>query len=420
MIENLKTTRGLLPDQESSRQRERLSEYVSRPLGAGKRTSTFTIRSGDRGRSLGSQLAQSIRTGLARSSSAYRADAAISGTRVGTDNLTGAPLANESGSATLHRGLATGSNVTQIRVPAPEADLPGVPAILTRGSPLLGNRQVLMSFLKNSAFSGEASQGSSINTNSVSLDDECNPGAVNVRFETEDEPDEPPFPPEDQGGSPLEPDEPPPPPVNFNCTSSGCVASPNGFYDTLPECQAYCQQRYSCQNGDCVPDPNGSHANLSLCLNACQSRYTCIDGACVAFPTGGFATLLECVEACNSPRWDCVEGECTLTNSSGAFATATECQESGCNCTPTSWIVTINAIFADLNEPCAPAGNPIPGSGSPYSVASKSQPSLSQPTPHQVGVTLSCNTQGDYAGILGIFPTNDCQIQVTGFSVVPA
>lgn len=351
-----------IPNNVAQRQTSRLSEYLSRPMGAGKRVSSLTPRLGDRSRSVGSQLAQTLRTSLSRTSTAYRADSAISGTRVGTNNLTGAPLANESGSATIHQGLATGSNVTPIRVPAPKADLPGVPAILTRGSPLLGNRQVLMSFLKSNAFGGGSSQGSSINTNSIPLEDDCNPTFTSVNFENQNEPEEPqdpPLPPEDQGGSPLDPDEPPPPPVNFNCTPTGCVASATGFFDTLPECEAQCQQRYTCNNGTCIPDPNGNHANLSLCLNACQSRYTCVDGTCVSFPTGGFATLLECTEACSQPRWDCVSGECTQTNPSGQFATASDCAASGCNCTPVGWRVTIT-YTPFLNDPsisCLPAGN---------------------------------------------------------------
>jgi hypothetical protein len=250
----------------------------------------------------------------------------------------------------LHRGLATGSNVTPIRIPAPKADLPGVPAILTRGSPLLGNRQVLMSFLKTKAFGGGASQGSSINTNSVPLPDDCDPGFTNVNFESDDEPEDPPLPPEDQGGSPLEPGEPPPPPVNFNCTPSGCVRSATGTFDTLPECEAVCQQRYSCENSNCVPDPNGTHANLSLCLNACQSRYTCIDGTCVAFPTGGFATLIDCVEACGAPRWDCVSGTCTQTDESGEFATLADCVSSGCSCRVYVWEVTTRIRLNDTPQ----------------------------------------------------------------------
>lgn len=362
-LSNTSSSNDRKPDIEAANQTSKLRDYVSRPLGAGQRSSSLTSRLGDSSRSVGGQLAQSLRISLARASTTYRADSAISGSRVGTNNLTGAPLANESGSATIHQGLATGSNVTPIRIPAPKADLPGIPAILTRGSPLLGNRQVLMAFLKSNAFGGGSNQGSSINTNSIPLEDNCNPSFISVNFEVNNNADDdnppPSLPPEDQGGSPLEPDEPPPPPVNFNCTPTGCVASSTGIFDTLPECEAQCQQRYTCKNGTCVPDPNGNHANLSLCLNACQSRYTCVQGTCVSFPTGGFATLVDCVEACSQPRWDCVAGECTLTDPSGAFATAAECRASDCNCTPTGWSMTI-VLTPFLNEPsigCSPAGN---------------------------------------------------------------
>lgn len=330
----------------------------------GKRTSSFTAKLAPSGYSAGSTLAQTLRTGLARSSSAYRADFAITGARVGTDNLTGAPIANESNSATLHLGTTSGSNVTPIGIPAPTSPLPGVPAQLTRGSPLLGNRQVLMQFLRGSGFDGGTSQGSSINTNSVPLDSECDPGSIDVNFSTEDPPvPDPPFP-EDQGGSPTDPGNPPPPTISWNCSPTGCVRveGEGGQYRTLIECETFCQARYTCRNGDCIPDPNGEWANLSLCLNGCRSRFRCVSGECVLDPTGPFSTLIDCVESgCGAVRWDCVDGTCQETDSSGAFANAQECFEAGCGCAFTFWRVQVEATYT-LGDPffgCPPDGNPI-------------------------------------------------------------
>lgn len=394
----------------------------------GRRTSSITVKLQPSSFSSGSTLAQTLRTGLARSSSAYRADFVISGARVGTDNLTGAPLANELGSATIHVGTTTGSNVTPISIPSPTSPLPGVPAQLTRGSPLLGNRQVLMNFLRSSGFEGGSSQGSSINTNSVPLDSECDPSATDINFSTEDPPTPDPPLPEDQGGSPIDPGDPPPPTISWNCSPTGCVRveGEGGRYRTLIECETFCQARYTCRNGDCIPDPNGEWANLSLCLNGCRSRFRCVSGQCVADPTGGFSTLIDCVESgCETPRWDCVGGECTLTDSSGAFADPIECRDSGCTCTPTDWTVTMSGRWK-LRDPefgCSVAGDPLPGSPKTVTVSSKSPPKFVQPTPWILAVECDCvGTPSGLANvtIFSVFPTSGCEIELENITVTPA
>lgn len=389
----------------------------------GKRSSSITARLQSSGLSSGATLAQTLRAGLARSSSAYRADTVLSGARVGTDNLTGAPLANESGSATLHAGPSEGSNVTTIGIPSPKSPLPGVPAQLTRGSPLLGNRQVLMNFLRGPGFGGGSSQGSSINTNSVPLDSECDPGNINVDFSTEDPPVPDPPLPEDQGGGPLSPGEPPPKPLRWTCGPTGCQRSESGEYSTLIACETFCQARYTCDNGDCIPDPNGEWANLSLCLNGCRSRFRCVSGECIVDPTGPFSTLIDCVDSgCGTPRWDCVDGECTETDSSGPFASAQECADSGiCDCTPIAWRVIVDAtyIVGDVTFGCLPAGNPIRIN---RTMLSKTAPSVyvdSTTGNRQIRASCDCLPFGCPQLLFSAIGLG-CNFQINSVSVAPA
>jgi len=90
----------------------------------------------------------------------------------------------------------------------------------------------------------------------------------------------------------------------YNCLNGNCIASTDGAYSTLGECQMLCGNNnpnagYKCSNGSCISVTTGAdYITLSACQNACSAP--------TSHPKGRFTVIINrpVGDCASSPTWN--------------------------------------------------------------------------------------------------------------------